>query len=165
MKSHAAVAAVLLERESATPIDGEELVAGVMRDLETSALGENEKALLRFVDCVNRHSTGITADSMQPLYAAVDPVMNREVVVKAVQIVPPGPPLRAEARRRIEQAFDRQAQAAGRLHHPHRVGIRPRLWMILYPRKKHRLHFAHVNSPCRTQSSRDCSCASRTSSP
>jgi eukaryotic-like serine/threonine-protein kinase len=51
-------------------------------------------------------------------YAAVDPVMNREVVVKAVQIVPPGPPLRAEARRRIEQAFDRQAQAAGRLHHP-----------------------------------------------
>ena len=70
MKSHAAVAAVLLERESATPIDGEELVAGVMRDLETSALGEKEKALLRFVDCVNRHSTGITADSMQPLYAA-----------------------------------------------------------------------------------------------
>jgi Protein kinase domain len=51
-------------------------------------------------------------------YAAVDPVMNREVVVKAVQIVPPGPPQRAEARRRIEQAFDRQAQAAGRLHHP-----------------------------------------------
>lgn len=51
-------------------------------------------------------------------YAAVDPVMGREVVVKAVQIVPSGPPLRAEARRRIEQAFVRQAQAAGRLHHP-----------------------------------------------
>jgi serine/threonine-protein kinase len=51
-------------------------------------------------------------------YAAVDPVMNRELVVKAVQIVPDGPPLRAEARRRIEQAFVRQAQAAGRLHHP-----------------------------------------------
>jgi serine/threonine-protein kinase len=51
-------------------------------------------------------------------YAAVDPVMNRELVVKAVQIVPAGPPMRAEARRRIEQAFVRQAQAAGRLHHP-----------------------------------------------
>jgi len=51
-------------------------------------------------------------------YAAVDPVMNREVVVKAVQIVPAGPPMRAEARRHIEQAFVRQAQAAGRLHHP-----------------------------------------------
>jgi len=51
-------------------------------------------------------------------YAAVDPVMNRELVVKAVQIVSPGPPLRAQARRQIEQAFVRQAQAAGRLHHP-----------------------------------------------
>jgi eukaryotic-like serine/threonine-protein kinase len=51
-------------------------------------------------------------------YAAVDPVMNRELVVKAVQIVPAGPPMRAEARRHIEQAFVRQAQAAGRLHHP-----------------------------------------------
>jgi hypothetical protein len=51
-------------------------------------------------------------------YAAVDPVMNRELVVKTVQIVPVGPPMRAEARRRIEQAFVRQAQAAGRLHHP-----------------------------------------------
>jgi hypothetical protein len=51
-------------------------------------------------------------------YAAVDPVMGREVVVKAVQIMAAAPPLRAEARRRIEQAFVRQAQAAGRLHHP-----------------------------------------------
>lgn len=51
-------------------------------------------------------------------YAAVDPVMNRELVVKAVQIVPPGPPVRADTRRHIEQAFVRQAQAAGRLHHP-----------------------------------------------
>jgi eukaryotic-like serine/threonine-protein kinase len=56
-------------------------------------------------------------------YAAVDPVMNRELVVKAVQIVPPGPPIRAEARRRIEQAFVRQAQAAGRLHHPNIVTV------------------------------------------
>lgn len=51
-------------------------------------------------------------------YAAVDPVMNRDLVLKTVQIVPAGPPLRAENRRRVEQAFVRQAQAAGRLHHP-----------------------------------------------
>uniref|UniRef100_Q02BW4 Peroxidase n=1 Tax=Solibacter usitatus (strain Ellin6076) TaxID=234267 RepID=Q02BW4_SOLUE len=50
-------------------MNGEELVAGVIRDLETSALGEKEKALLRFVESVNRHSAGITADSIQPLYA------------------------------------------------------------------------------------------------
>ncbi|HEY4039409.1 MAG TPA: protein kinase, partial [Burkholderiaceae bacterium] len=51
-------------------------------------------------------------------YAAVDPVMNRELVVKAVQLVPPGPPMRSDARRQIEHAFVRQAQAAGKLHHP-----------------------------------------------
>lgn len=56
-------------------------------------------------------------------YAAVDPVMNRELIVKAVQIVPPGPPIKAEARRKIEQAFVRQAQAAGRLHHPNIVTV------------------------------------------
>jgi serine/threonine protein kinase len=51
-------------------------------------------------------------------YAAVDPILNRELIVKAVQIVPPGPPIRADARKHIEQAFRRQAAAAGRLHHP-----------------------------------------------
>ncbi len=40
------------------------------RDLESSALPENEKALLRFVDKVNHHSPAITAADMQPLYAA-----------------------------------------------------------------------------------------------
>jgi alkylhydroperoxidase family enzyme len=58
-----------LERESATPIDGEQFVAGVIRDLESSALSQKEKALLRFVDRVNHHSPGITAEDMQPLYA------------------------------------------------------------------------------------------------
>jgi alkylhydroperoxidase family enzyme len=58
-----------LERESTTPIDAEEFVAGVIRDLETSALSEKEKALLRFVDRVNHHSPQITAEDMQPLYA------------------------------------------------------------------------------------------------
>ena len=62
MKSHAAVAAALL--------GSEELVEGVLRDLETSALSEKEKALLRFVDQVNQASPRITADCMQPLYAA-----------------------------------------------------------------------------------------------
>lgn len=41
-----------------------------MRDLETSALPDDEKALLRFVDRVNHHSPEITAADMQPLYDA-----------------------------------------------------------------------------------------------
>lgn len=60
---------MLLERESTTPVNGEEFVAGVIRDLETSALSEKEKALFRFVDRVNHHSPEITAEHMQPLYA------------------------------------------------------------------------------------------------
>ena len=43
-------------------------MAGVLRDLETSALPEKEKALLRFVDKVNLDSPHITADDMRPLY-------------------------------------------------------------------------------------------------
>ena len=42
---------------------------GVLKDLETSALPEKEKALFRFVDKVNRDSPRITAEDMQPLYA------------------------------------------------------------------------------------------------
>jgi serine/threonine-protein kinase len=56
-------------------------------------------------------------------YAAVDPVMNRQLVVKAVELLPAGPKLSAEERRRVEQAFVRQAQAAGRLQHPHIVTV------------------------------------------
>ena len=48
----------------------EELVWGVLQDLETSALPEKEKALFRFVSKVNHHSPAITADDMKPLYAA-----------------------------------------------------------------------------------------------
>jgi uncharacterized peroxidase-related enzyme len=62
VKSHAAVAAELL--------GSEELVQGVLHDLESSGLPENDKALFRFVSKVNRHSAEITADDMQPLYAA-----------------------------------------------------------------------------------------------
>ena len=41
-----------------------------MRDLESSGLGEKDKALFRFIDKVNRDSPRITAADMQPLYAA-----------------------------------------------------------------------------------------------
>lgn len=48
----------------------EDLVWGVLRDLETSRLPEKEKALFRFVSKVNRNSPSITAEDMKPLYAA-----------------------------------------------------------------------------------------------
>lgn len=51
-------------------LGSEELVAGVLRDLETSQLDEKEKALFRFVTKVNHDSPRITAADMQPLYAA-----------------------------------------------------------------------------------------------
>jgi alkylhydroperoxidase family enzyme len=47
----------------------EELVWGVLKDLESSALPEKEKALFRFVDKVNHDSPRITPEDMQPLYA------------------------------------------------------------------------------------------------
>ena len=43
-------------------------MAGVIRDLETSALSEKEKAMLRFVDQVNHHSAELTAEALLPLY-------------------------------------------------------------------------------------------------
>ena len=48
----------------------EDLVWGVLRNLETSALDERHKALFRFIDKVNHDSPRITAEDMQPLYAA-----------------------------------------------------------------------------------------------
>ena len=49
-------------------LGSEDLVWGVLRDLENSALGEKDKALFRFVDKVNHHSPNITPADMQPLY-------------------------------------------------------------------------------------------------
>ena len=43
---------------------------GVLRDLETSALSEKEKALLRFVDKVNHHSPEIEPRHIEELHAA-----------------------------------------------------------------------------------------------
>lgn len=46
------------------------MVKEVLEDLENSSLSEAEKAMLRFVDKVNHDSPRITAEDMQPLYAA-----------------------------------------------------------------------------------------------
>jgi len=62
VKSHAAVAAELL--------GDEELVRGVIDDLEASALEPQYKALFRFVDRVNHESPDIDEADMKPLYAA-----------------------------------------------------------------------------------------------
>jgi len=51
-------------------LGSEELVWGVLKDLESSALQEKEKALFRFVDKVNRTSPAITPEDMKPLYDA-----------------------------------------------------------------------------------------------
>ena len=49
---------------------GEKVVEAVVHDLESAPLAEKEKALLRFVDKVNRESVHTTPADMQPLYAA-----------------------------------------------------------------------------------------------
>jgi alkylhydroperoxidase family enzyme len=46
-----------------------ELVQAAIRDLESSALSEKDKALLRFVVKVNEDSPNIGSADMQPLYA------------------------------------------------------------------------------------------------
>jgi len=51
-------------------LGSEELVSGVLRDLETSALDGRHKALFRFVDKVNHDSPRITAQDIEALYAA-----------------------------------------------------------------------------------------------
>jgi len=51
-------------------LGSEDLVRQVLQDLDSSPLGEAEKALFRFVDQVNRQSPAITPADMQPLYAA-----------------------------------------------------------------------------------------------
>jgi len=42
----------------------------VLRDLESSALAEKEKALLRFVSKVNHDSPTMSPEDMKPLYEA-----------------------------------------------------------------------------------------------
>jgi hypothetical protein len=50
-------------------LGNEDLVWGVLRDLESSSLEEKEKALFRFVDKVNHDSSRIRSEDMRPLYA------------------------------------------------------------------------------------------------
>ena len=59
---------MLLEEERG--VDGRNFVAGVIREMEASALSHSEKILFRFVDKVNRCSNQITAEDMQPLRTA-----------------------------------------------------------------------------------------------
>lgn len=59
------------------------------------------------------------------VYLGADPVLHREVIIKAVQLPPPADAT-AHADAQIdplEQAFVRQAQAAGKLSHPHIVTV------------------------------------------
>jgi alkylhydroperoxidase family enzyme len=51
-------------------LGSEDLVWGVLRELETSGLDEKHKALFRFVRKVNEDSPSIAAEDMKPLHAA-----------------------------------------------------------------------------------------------
>jgi serine/threonine-protein kinase len=64
-------------------------------------------------------------DRVSVSYFAMDPVLHREVIIKAVQLPLPSDstPERDAEISAVEQAFVRQAQAAGKLHHPHIVTV------------------------------------------
>jgi hypothetical protein len=49
-------------------LGSEELIWGVLKDLETSALDEKHKALFRFVAKVNEESPRISPEDMKPLH-------------------------------------------------------------------------------------------------
>ena len=50
--------------------DAESFVAGVLADIETSGLDDREKALMRFVDKVNRESPSIGPEDIGRLHEA-----------------------------------------------------------------------------------------------
>jgi hypothetical protein len=82
------------------------------------------EALTQNLKLIGRYSIlrELRRDRHTVAYLAMDPVLNRELVLKAVQLHP----RRGEesaGHERIEQAFMRQAQAAGRLHHPNIVTV------------------------------------------
>lgn len=62
-------------------------------------------------------------DRRSVTYLATDPVMNRQVIVKSVNLFDSGAASSDREAKRVEQAFMRQAQAAGALHHPHIVTV------------------------------------------
>jgi serine/threonine-protein kinase len=64
-------------------------------------------------------------DRTSATYLATDHVMHRDVLIKSVQFPPPtiGQGQVCAETSPLEKAFVRQAQAAGRLHHPHIVTV------------------------------------------
>ncbi len=82
------------------------------------------EALTQNLKLIGRYSIlrELRRDRHTVAYLALDPVLNRELVLKAVQLQPRRDE-EAAGHERIEQAFMRQAQAAGRLHHPHIVTV------------------------------------------
>jgi serine/threonine protein kinase len=82
------------------------------------------EALTHNLKLIGRYSIlrELRRDRYTVAYLAFDPVLNRELILKAVQLRPP-PGQEATGHDRIDQAFMRQAQAAGRLHHPHIVTV------------------------------------------
>jgi hypothetical protein len=64
-------------------LGNEELVSGVLRDLEGSQLDEKHKRLFRFVDQVNHCSPQITPDDMRPLH---DVGWTDEVIYYAITV-------------------------------------------------------------------------------
>jgi hypothetical protein len=82
------------------------------------------EALSQNLKLIGRYSIlrELRRDRYTVVYLAFDPVLNRELILKAVQLrSPDGQESRGHDR--VEQAFMRQAQAAGRLHHPHIVTV------------------------------------------
>ena len=82
------------------------------------------EALTQNLKLIGRYSIlrELRRDRHTVAYLAMDPVLNRELVLKAVQLHPRRDE-ESVGHERIEQAFMRQAQAAGRLHHPHIVTV------------------------------------------
>ena len=82
------------------------------------------EALTQNLKLIGRYSIlrELRRDRHTVAYLAMDPVLNRELVLKAVQLQPRRDE-ESVGHERIEQAFMRQAQAAGRLHHPHIVTV------------------------------------------
>lgn len=82
------------------------------------------EALTHNLKLIGRYSIlrELRRDRHTVAYLALDPVLNRELVLKAVQLQPRRGE-EAAGHERIDQAFMRQAQAAGRLHHPHIVTV------------------------------------------
>ncbi len=62
---------------------------------------------------------------MGVVYRAMDPVLDRKVALKVVQLPSP---LREEEQRLMEQGFLREARLAARLTHPHIVGVHDVGW-------------------------------------